>query len=256
MAKDLAGFNERFEYFDDEDGLVKLENMQRGDPRVLALLALPPADRADGPFRFVPYPDNHPHREPNQHGIVGVEEELRRVFERTDNGVAEKWESTKWKIVECVCGALLTTNAPYDSIKKCPCASVPKQKFKLAGKRFSRLLVKGYNNDTGLWECVCDCGGSVDVTTARLRNNTVRSCGECSYGTGKRLKGKAEVLPGTPTGYKILNVAARHAEFAAYVKAATGMTMMDVTGTALEIAYPEMWQEWLQKKAEAGDTTE
>lgn len=50
----------------------------------------------------------------------------------------------------------------------------------LVGKRFSRLVVVKYNGKDAhshkTWECLCDCGNTVIVTTSNL-NGTTKSCG-------------------------------------------------------------------------------
>ncbi len=50
----------------------------------------------------------------------------------------------------------------------------------LTGQRFGRLTVIkriGTKNSSPLWECVCDCGRTTQVTTSRLRSENTRSCG-------------------------------------------------------------------------------
>lgn len=50
----------------------------------------------------------------------------------------------------------------------------------LIGQRFGKVVVIGIS-DRGKhfrkWECRCDCGGTAFVTTTKLRNRHVRSCG-------------------------------------------------------------------------------
>ena len=52
----------------------------------------------------------------------------------------------------------------------------------ISGKRFGRLVViekHGLTNNhrNMRWKCVCDCGGTVNVIGANLRNGTTKSCG-------------------------------------------------------------------------------
>lgn len=56
-----------------------------------------------------------------------------------------------------------------------------KNKAQLEGERFGRLLVVSEAGRTKhgavLWLCRCDCGGTTEVTTNRLRVEHVQSCG-------------------------------------------------------------------------------
>lgn len=50
----------------------------------------------------------------------------------------------------------------------------------LTGQRFGRLTaVKrvGTKNGSPLWECICDCGRIIQVSTNHLRSGNTRSCG-------------------------------------------------------------------------------
>lgn len=53
----------------------------------------------------------------------------------------------------------------------------------LKGKRFGKLLVTGLSgssrSQSKVWNCLCDCGNNVQVTTRHLnrKNNNIRSCG-------------------------------------------------------------------------------
>ncbi len=52
----------------------------------------------------------------------------------------------------------------------------------ISGKRFGRLVViekHGLTNNhrNMRWKCVCDCGGTVNVIGANLRNGTTKTCG-------------------------------------------------------------------------------
>lgn len=51
----------------------------------------------------------------------------------------------------------------------------------LSGSKFNRLSVvnSSHTNELGqrVWECLCDCGNKVFVTTAKLSNSHTKSCG-------------------------------------------------------------------------------
>lgn len=50
----------------------------------------------------------------------------------------------------------------------------------LAGQRFGRLVVveqAGHRNGVSLWRCLCQCGGSKEVTRLHLRSGGTQSCG-------------------------------------------------------------------------------
>ena len=53
-------------------------------------------------------------------------------------------------------------------------------KADLIGQRFGELTVVaevGRQSGKVLWECVCDCGGSIKSVTGNLKNGTTHSCG-------------------------------------------------------------------------------
>lgn len=50
----------------------------------------------------------------------------------------------------------------------------------LTGKRFGRLIAKEIaesRNWVVYWKCICDCGNTTTVSSAKLRNGKTRSCG-------------------------------------------------------------------------------
>ncbi len=54
----------------------------------------------------------------------------------------------------------------------------------LTGQRFERLLVvkrSGYIGERTSWECICDCGEKVNITSNALKSKNTKSCGCYSY---------------------------------------------------------------------------
>ena len=53
------------------------------------------------------------------------------------------------------------------------------KKLDLTGKRFGKLIAlsRRCKNNRSLWDCVCDCGNTITVQIAHLRNGHTRSCG-------------------------------------------------------------------------------
>lgn len=54
----------------------------------------------------------------------------------------------------------------------------------LTGKRYGRLVVLKYTGRNNgktpprkLWQCMCDCGNSIEITTSNLTRGNTRSCG-------------------------------------------------------------------------------
>ena len=96
-----------------------------------------------------------------------------RHFPNAKNG------NSRWSCL-CECGNTTVVNADAlkrDLVKSCGCLNSPN----LTGSIFGRLRVIERceeNNNFGqtLWRCLCDCGTSVVVSIAGLKNNT-KSCG-------------------------------------------------------------------------------
>lgn len=54
------------------------------------------------------------------------------------------------------------------------------KKIELAGKRFGKIKVvsrKGIEKGSVIWNCVCDCGKEIEISTGRLNFGNVNSCG-------------------------------------------------------------------------------
>lgn len=64
----------------------------------------------------------------------------------------------------------------------------------LTGQQFGKLTVAERIGTTkrreSLWLCTCDCGKQTEVTTCKLRNGHVKSCGCLRYKHGQKPVGK------------------------------------------------------------------
>ena len=53
--------------------------------------------------------------------------------------------------------------------------------YNLMGQRFHRLVAIGKAGKSKdkqiIWQCLCDCGELTEVSSSRLRNGTIKSCG-------------------------------------------------------------------------------
>lgn len=95
---------------------------------------------------------------------------------------------------ECLCGTFFTARGEdirQGKVKSCGCLQKERSKkmcekrrdeHSLIGQRFGKLLVikdSGQRTKSGnvIWECLCDCGNIVYVSTSNLQNGSVRSCG-------------------------------------------------------------------------------
>lgn len=66
---------------------------------------------------------------------------------------------------------------------------------KLVGQKFNMITVISFSHTQGLaqdaiWDCVCECGKELKVSTARLRGNIKKSCGCISQEKFTDLSGK------------------------------------------------------------------
>lgn len=89
-----------------------------------------------------------------------------------------------WK---CICDCGNTTTAKSRDLhsghkKSCGCIYSPD----LSGKRFGRLTVLKRNKISRQWECQCDCGNIVHVSTSNLNCGNTSSCGCINYSIGEK----------------------------------------------------------------------
>jgi len=100
-----------------------------------------------------------------------------------------KYEKVVWEC-QCDCGntAFITSSCLIrGKTTSCGCLQkeyIAKELIKdLTGQRFGKLIAirpeKERKNGQVVWECKCDCGNTVSVRGANLRNGHTTSCGSC-----------------------------------------------------------------------------
>lgn len=88
---------------------------------------------------------------------------------------------------QCDCGNpnltyVSTSNLKNGSVKSCGCLnkSINDQSFiDITNQKFNKLTALSYLSNNK-WQCRCDCGNSVEVSYADLKNNRVKTCGNCN----------------------------------------------------------------------------
>ena len=104
---------------------------------------------------------------------------------RFDKGVGAIWKC------QCICGEfVITARASLEKGLRKSCGCV--RKNRLIGERFGRLVViKAVGSEYAgiMWECICDCGKSIIVSSAELTGGHYKSCGclkkECAVEWGR-----------------------------------------------------------------------
>lgn len=116
--------------------------------------------------------------------IAGARFGMLVALKRLDNN---KYGRAQWWC-RCDCGTeksvSLNNLRKTNGTSSCGClrtANLPKTKLDLEGKRSGKLLVvreTGRTKDQSVvWECLCDCGNTVQVVSNLLKTKQVRSCG-------------------------------------------------------------------------------
>lgn len=109
------------------------------------------------------------------------------VIKRAEDYISPKGQhSTQW-LCECDCGNELIVrggNLTNGHTQSCGCFALKQasEKFthNLLGQKFGRLLVidREYNGkESAYWKCKCECGNTITVNGADLKNNHTKSCG-------------------------------------------------------------------------------
>lgn len=119
---------------------------------------------------------------------LGLQRTINRLLGKTfGNLTAISFEGKRgtnnYVKVRCTCGNEEIVNEKFlRTITECSlCRKLHyKQRLKvdLIGKRFDKLQVLCYDNDTRKWKCQCECGNVCEVSTYSLtRKNGTKSCG-------------------------------------------------------------------------------
>jgi ribosomal protein L13 len=97
---------------------------------------------------------------------------------------------------KCDCGnvvEVVLTSLMYGTTRSCGCLRqdlYAKNIEDITGQRFGRLvairLTEKRKNGSTVWECKCDCGNVVEVTSALLHSGNKKSCG-CLHKTFKEI---------------------------------------------------------------------
>ena len=135
----------------------------------------------------------------NFEDLTGKKYNMLTVVERAENSKSGR---ARWRCL-CDCGnytVVTSSNLKNGSVKSCGCKT---RLDDLTGKQFGKLKVikRGENKYDGrgkpivMWECICDCGNKIFVSSESLKSGNTRSCG-CIKNpdlTGKRF-GKLIVI--------------------------------------------------------------
>ena len=94
----------------------------------------------------------------------------------------KKGTSFLWEVI-CSCGNTKNYTAnELKHLKSCGCQHYNKKPKDISNKKFGRLTAlvnTGYKGNNGdyIWKCLCDCGGTVEVSIGNLNCGKTKSCG-------------------------------------------------------------------------------
>lgn len=135
--------------------------------------------------------------------LTGLKVNKLLVLEKTNQRTASG--CIKWKC-KCDCGNFINVDSSRlksGAAKSCGCLSKAaleygrELKFKdLSGQKFGKLTVIKRIEDAVLssgvnkvqYQCICDCGNTVNVLADNLRQDNTRSCGKCNVNSHGNLK--------------------------------------------------------------------
>lgn len=100
--------------------------------------------------------------------------------------VVDRSLTTKGKPWVCVCDCgnkklVMSNRLLTGSVRSCGCLRSEVRIKDLAGQRFGKLVAikraGKKNNNSQVWECLCDCGNTCEVSARNLRVGSTNSCG-------------------------------------------------------------------------------
>lgn len=100
-----------------------------------------------------------------------------KVFGRLT--VLEKTNKSCQWLCLCQCGRMIETTKYALEHGKNKCNSRCTGEG-IIGKRFNKLTITGFNTDTKLWICKCDCGEERETDLRSLNSGSIKSCKKCA----------------------------------------------------------------------------
>lgn len=99
----------------------------------------------------------------------------------------DKYQNTTWQC-QCDCGNISVvkgTALKQGKVKSCGC--LRREHLDIVGQRFGKLLAIKFIktiHERSFWECLCDCGNSIEVSLNCLQQGSTKSCGCGQKGKG------------------------------------------------------------------------
>lgn len=132
-----------------------------------------------------------------KNNLKGIRFNQLTVIKLDESFKPKSGEHYRW-IVKCDKGHIKSINGNNLKNNKGVCIECPNYKEDLTGKRFNRLVVISYAGRFTKykiikWNCKCDCGNEIIVSTNSLNSKTTGSCGCYSRDLNRLPSGQAEL---------------------------------------------------------------